>query len=183
MRCCPLLCFSEDNCAWGGLQCPLPAHRGPQESLQPYQSCQLKAIILSPLDTVEDTELRPLGALGMAWHLLLLTQYRAISAGTYMPVSFQMCKERSWWEEISPPLAKFHMHLTGRACPTRCSSNCLCDTEEGWLCKWEQSFGVGPIKRDESSVSRQAGTNAKVRKLIYQLWRPADETRRLSLTT
>lgn len=44
-----------------------------QDSLRPYQSRHLRVIILSPLDTVEDTELRPMGALGMAWHLLLLT--------------------------------------------------------------------------------------------------------------
>lgn len=88
MRSYSLLCSSEDNYTRGGLQCSLPAHRGGHESPWPHQSSQPRAIILSPLDTVEDTELWPRGALGMAWHLLLLTQRRAISAGTYMPVSF-----------------------------------------------------------------------------------------------
>lgn len=37
-----------------------------------------------------------------------------------------------------------------------------------WLYKWEQNFGVGPIKRDERSVPLQAGTNTKVRERIYQ---------------
>lgn len=55
-----------------------------QDSLRPYQSRHLRVIILSPLDTMEGTELRPMGALGMAWHLLLLTWYGALSAGTYM---------------------------------------------------------------------------------------------------
>lgn len=76
--------FSEDNCVYGE---GFSAHSQPtreQGSRKPYQSCHVRVIILSPPDTVEDKELRPTGALGLAWRLLPLTRYGALSAETYM---------------------------------------------------------------------------------------------------
>lgn len=81
---CSLLCSLKTTCVYGeGFR----AHSQPtreQGSRKPYQSCHVRVIILSPPDTVEDKELRPTGALGLAWRLLPLTRYGALSAETYM---------------------------------------------------------------------------------------------------
>lgn len=49
----------------------------PLECLTQHQSCQLCAIIHSPMDTGEDTKLQPISALGMACHPLCADQMQA----------------------------------------------------------------------------------------------------------
>lgn len=152
----PLLCSLPTTVCGEGFSARSQPTRD-QDSLRPYQSRHLRVIILSPLDTMKDTELRPMGALGMAWHLLLLTWYGALSAGTYMAWSAGVISDvwrRSWWEEISPPQVKFQKHLTGKAGLCHCSSNCPCDTEWGQLCKRFAEFWSGADQeRWESCLS------------------------------